>query len=421
MRVSTIAALALVLSLTAAGCGGGKQDTIRVGYYGDCYGPFGATEGTAGAELAFIRLGAQALGPDPTDGVSPVTIAGKRVELVNGCMFYGSQVSELAAARRLVEQEHVDVLVTPGYAPDITEQLYPARRPGETFVSAGILPAPPRPNLFKVAPSLRQGVAGLGTYAYRTLGWRTAAIVGEDDPVGWTLASGFVAEFCSLGGKVVDRLWEQPNATSWAPSVRKIPADVDGTALMSNFLLPASFFAAYRKAHPDLARHVVMSGIPIARGDRTPGIMAAGFLPFVSTLPSWTRYLRDFKAAFPSYKGPAGYAGDVYSYDSVELALQAIAYVHGDISRDQKNLKDAMHRVSVETPTGRLGIDPSGGVVAQNFLIRNERRAGKVVPATVGDVPAVDNGFGGYFSAPSPPDSETQPACHKGDVPSWAR
>ena len=67
------------------------------------------------------------------------------------------------------------------------------------------MPAPPEPNVFGVAPNLRQGSAGLGAYAYHTLGWRTAVTLGEDDPLGWSLTSGFVAEFCSLGGKIVKR------------------------------------------------------------------------------------------------------------------------------------------------------------------------------------------------------------------------
>ena len=69
-----------------------RSDTIRIGFYGDCYGPFGARheQGTAGAELPFVRRGAKVLGSEPTDGVGAVTIAGKRVELVVDCDFYGS-------------------------------------------------------------------------------------------------------------------------------------------------------------------------------------------------------------------------------------------------------------------------------------------------------------------------------------------
>ena len=65
----------------------------------------------------------------------------------------------------------------------------------------------PPPNLFRFAPTGAQTTAGLGTYAYRDLGWRRAVVVAEDWYPGWESAAGFVAEFCALGGDVVERDW----------------------------------------------------------------------------------------------------------------------------------------------------------------------------------------------------------------------
>ena len=428
MRASAALALLLVSLTAAAGCGGSSQPPIRIGLYGDCYGPFGLGNQllTAGAELPFVRRGATLRGNQPTDGVRPVTVAGRRVELVLDCDFYGSTVSELAAARRLVEQRHVDILLTPEYTPDFAEQLYPKHEPAVTFVSTGLDPLPGRPNLFRVAPSWRQGSAGLGAYAYEQLGWRTAAVVGEDDYVGWSLASGFVAEFCSLGGTIVKRVWVEPNAKSWAPAVGRIPSQADGVALMPNFLQASSFFAAYRRLQPDPARHVVMSATAIAHGDRTPGITTAGFLPFVSAAPAWNRQLDAFRTAFPRYGAFAGTPPPVYASDAVELALEAIQRAGGDLSHLQQRLRAAMRELArerrVPTPVGPLVLDSHNNAVAPNFLVRMTRQAnGEPVPVTAGIVKDVDAGFGGYFTASSPPDGETQPVCRKGHVPPWAR
>ena len=65
----------------------------------------------------------------------------------------------------------------------------------------------PAPNVFRFAPDAAQSVAGAGSYAYRELGWRTAAIVADDIPYSWEGAAGFISEFCSLGGRIVDRAW----------------------------------------------------------------------------------------------------------------------------------------------------------------------------------------------------------------------
>jgi branched-chain amino acid transport system substrate-binding protein len=429
-RLLAVMAIALPIALAAAGCGG-TRDTIRIGYYGDCYGAFsGDTEqGMLGAELPFVRRGAKPMGSLPSDGVGSITVAGKRVEFISDCFYYGSVVSELAAVRRLVEQRGVNILVTPALIPDFGEPLYAPRQPHVAFISTGLTYQPPVPNVFRVSLSMTQSLAGLGAYAYRTLGWRTAAIFGEDDPFGWSMAAGFVAEFCSLGGKVVQRRWESSDVENWTPIVRKLPRGVDGVALMTGLQSTKSFFSAYRRVQPDLRRHVVMSATAIETalrtgGARQPGIMAAGFLPFAPPGPAWMRYLRDAHAAFPHYRGPLAGPADIYAYDAVELALEAIAQVHGDLSHGERRLMAALPRVlpQVKTPSGGLHFDRNRHAVGENFLIEDMPGAGSgSAPRTVGVIPNVDESFGGYFTAHSPPDSETQPICSKGHVPSWAR
>ena len=428
-RLPVASMLALLVTLAATSCGGGTHGTIRIGFYGDCHGFFtsGHEAGTAGVELPFIRRGAMPKGSEPTDGVGSITIAGKRVELVVDCDYYGSSVSELAAIRRLVEQQHADIVVTPGFVPDFGEVFYPRHQPGVTFISTGLLPVPAQPNVFRVSMSAREASAGLGAYAYHTLGWRTAATFGEDDPLGWSITSGFVAEFCSLGGKVIQRSWAPAEFADWGRRVRQLPRGVDGVALMTGLQSTTNFFPAYRKLRPDLSRHVVASAFAIAEGFfRQPGVMTAGFLPFVSTAPSWRAYFRDLHAAFPQYKGVIGTPADVYGYDAVELALEAIARVHGDMSHGERGFKAALPALlpRVRTPTGTtLRLDRNQHVVRAELPhpVREGRRTAPSSRLTVGLVPKVDDSFGGYFTRSSPPDSETQPVCRKGHVPPWAR
>ena len=179
-RLANVGALALVAAV-AAGCGSERRDTIRIGIYGDCYGPFPAVteQSELGADLAFMRHGAKPNGSRPSAGVSAITVAGKRVELVLGCDFYRSHTSSLAVARRLVEQEGVDILVTPQDVPDDSvDSLYGPRRPGVTFLSTGSDPVGRLGhNVFRISPDNRQLSAGLGAYAFHTLGWRTAVTV----------------------------------------------------------------------------------------------------------------------------------------------------------------------------------------------------------------------------------------------------
>src|SRR5262245_25817831 len=198
------AASIALLAIAATACGGNGSVPIRIGFFSDCKGLFATNyeQAVAGAELPFRQRGAKPLGPRPSDGLGGVSIGGKQVELVVGCDFGGSLVSTLHESRRLVEQEGASILVTP-----ITEEVsreYAERQRSIAFVATGLSQyttlVDPMPNIFRFNADTTQGMAGLGAYAYHDLGWRTAAVFGEDGPFGWSIAAGFVTEFCALGG-----------------------------------------------------------------------------------------------------------------------------------------------------------------------------------------------------------------------------
>ena len=336
-RLTAAVTAALLLALAATSCGSSNRDTIRIGIMGDCWTSFAPATVSfmAGAELPFVERGAKPRGSNPSNGVGSVTVAGKRVELLSDCYFGGSSVSLLAAARRLVEQQGVNVLLTGENEYDDTVlRQYELHQPGVTFISMGLDPSSttngPLPNRFHIAPDWRAAFAGIGAYAYRTLGWRTAVTIGSDDFVGWSLQAGFVAEFCSLGGRVVKRLLAPTVTTDWSRYVRQIPHGIDGVAVTGDQRM-ATFFSSYEKRQPDLPRHVVMSAVQIAQGARPVGVMAGGMLPFVSSLPGWKRYLREFHAAFPGYH-VNGTIFDVYAYDAVETGARGARAVCTAIS-----------------------------------------------------------------------------------------
>jgi branched-chain amino acid transport system substrate-binding protein len=417
--------LALVVA-AAAGCGSGRPETIRIGIYGDCYGPFPAftEQAEAGADVSFIRRGAKPNGIRPSDGVSAISVAGKRVELVLGCDLYRSRTSSLGIARRLVEQEGADILVTPDDVPDDgVASLYSPRQPGVAFISTALDPAARLgPNVFHIAPDNRQLQAGLGAYAFHTLGWRTADIVEEDDPQGYGSSAGFIAEFCSLGGTIVGRQRGPATSIDWSRVVRQIPRAADGVVLMTGLASTNGFFARYGRLHSDVQRRVVMTGEPVVLGDRPPsGVMVTG-TPFSSSNPAWRGYLEAGRAAYPRYGAGFGEPIDLGDYDAVELALEALQRVHGDMSHGEKRFMAALTSIRLHTPAGVARVDGHHQAVVSNFLSRVERGPnGAVVLHTVRTVPNVESTFGGYFTPTSPRDSRTQPVCRKGNVPDWAR
>src|SRR3954463_763906 len=222
-----------------AGCGGAPRP-LRVGVVVDCVGvnrPLQAAE-LAGAELPLVRRGARLRGADPTAGITRATIAGRPVELVRGCTELYEFSTLTAEIRRLVEREHVDVVVAGGSGPDdVTVRDVAARYPRVSFLPVAHGPREVTlrrrtPTVYRTSGDEEQGVAGLGTYAYRTLGWRTAAVVTAPWDGGWSERGALVAEVCAPRGRVPRQLQPFPFAPR-GDDVRRVPRGVDGVAVFA--------------------------------------------------------------------------------------------------------------------------------------------------------------------------------------------
>ena len=133
-----------------------------------------------------------------------------------------------------MEQEDADVLIGPLSGDEgIAVANYAKEHPDKTFVNgiAGAQDATLKvqaPNFFRFHPDGAQWSAGLGDYAYNELGWKTAAIIGDDYSFPYTSLAGFVAEFCAIGGKVTKRVWAPLGEKDYSSFISQLPDDVDG-------------------------------------------------------------------------------------------------------------------------------------------------------------------------------------------------
>ena len=423
--------LLLPLSLAAAvfaatSCGGAGPKPITIGVLSDCEGQFGfaGDPSYAGAELPLIRRGARLQGSKPGAGVSDVEVAGKKVRLVFGC---GDDSAEkaLAEARRLVEDAGVDILIGPlQIAESFPVHDYARKRPGTTFLdgtAAGqaLTLHDPLPHLFRFSSDGAQFVAGLGTYAYKQLGWRKAITVAFDEGFEYTQVAGFVAEFCALGGTIVKRLWSpQGDVTHYAAR-----GQTDGFFVGD----PDGFATTFSNLHGNLAKRIV-GGIEWGflspkRQKRAAGVVFAAPVPFGSATPqAWDDYVSTFRKSFPSLAGLGGGIFDIAYYDAMEAALEALERVHGDLSGGERRFRTALAAVRLDSPIGPIHLDRNRQAVAPNFLIQLRMEGnGKPAPRTIRVVPSVEETFGGYFHTHGPLPSRAYPPCKHGNPPPWAR
>jgi branched-chain amino acid transport system substrate-binding protein len=455
--VLLLAALLLVVAALAAGCGGdddeeggeaptpaatgGETDgeatgePIKIGIFSNNEGAFAPFEGQTwgGAMLPLIARGATPVSGDPTDGVENATIAGHPIEIVYG----GSDSTPDKAveeARRLVEQEQVDILVGPlSGSEGIAVANYSKEQPGVTFVN-GISGAQDTtlkvrsPNFFRFHNDGTQWTAGLGDYAYNELGWRRVVTIGDDYDFPYSQIAGFVAEFCAIGGQVVERLWPPLGEEDYSSYIAQIPDDVDGFFMGVGGTGTVAFVNQYQQLKGNLADRI-MGGIfmtdPVILkeiGDQVIGVVTAGMTSGDSQEPAYLQYAESLGQAYPDLEGTASSVFVYGYYTAMEAIAQALEQVEGDLSDEHAAFRDALTNLTLEAPLGPIRLDENRQAIMDNFLQQiGEDQTGDGIPdvQTIKTIPEVDQTFAGFFSPETPSPDRTNPECKTADPPPW--
>ncbi|HEY3726262.1 MAG TPA: ABC transporter substrate-binding protein [Solirubrobacteraceae bacterium] len=407
-----------------------SPNAIRIGVLATCGGPFALFESEAfsGAKYALINdAGGKATGTSAQAGVSGAKIAGRPVSLFFGCSDATPDVA-VAEARRLVESQKVNVLVGPLSGDEgIAVANYAKTQPQVTFVNGtsgaqGTTLSVRAPNFFRFGGDGAQWMAGLGAYAYKTLGWRKAAILGEDYSYPYTQAAGFLAEFCGLGGQVTKRVWAPLTTTDWSSYVAQLPRDVDGVLLLTGGTNTVNALKSYLGLGEQIKGHVlggssVLDPTAFTVGDQLAGLTGGSPVPLGGTGAQWTTYVSGFSKVYD--KSLAQSLFTVLYYDAMKAVIQGVTQVKGKLSGNEQALKAALAKLTPTFPNGQVKLDANRNSVQPAYVVQvaNNGGLGFKVLRTVN---SVNQDFGGVFKPGQPAPSRTAPACTKGPLPSWA-
>ena len=421
--------------------GGGGGGAIKVGFLSDCEGTFGSFfEPTAsGFNQALIdKAGAAPASKKPSEGVTGATVAGKKIDIVGyGCADETADKA-IEETRRLVEQEGADVLVGPLSGDEgIAVANYAKENPDKTFINgiAGAQDATLKvqaPNFFRYHPDGAQWSAGLGDYAYNELGWKRAAIIGDDYSFPYTSLAGFVAEYCAIGGNITKRIWAPLGEKDYSSYISQIPEDIDGLYVGIGGSGLINFVKQYRQQRGELDTKRMMGNVfwddPLVLkevGNSLIGGTTAAMTAGDSDDPEVTAYLDALEESYGAELAGLGPSVFTYGYYTAGQALvKALEEVGGDVS-DPKALQDALANVSLtgdEAPYGDVTLDENNQAISNVFVKRIVKdKTGDGVPdvETFRRIPDVDQTFGGFFSADSPAPDRQNPECVKKDPPPW--
>ena len=421
--------------------GGGEEaavsdEPIRVGFLSTCEGAFGAFyEATAGGfNVPLINRGAEAVSDTPTDGIEGAEIAGREVEVVGyGCSDETPDVA-VDEARRLIEQEDADVLIGPLSGDEgIAIANYAKEQPDKTFINgaSGAQDTTLKvqaENFFRFHTDGAQWSAGVGDYAFNELGWKTAVTIGDDYSFPYTSVGGFIADFCAVGGDVVERLWPPLGESDYSSFIAQIPKDVDGIYVGVGGEGLIAFMEQYIEQNgpidPDKMIGNLFVDDPLVLeeiGDRVIGVTTSGNTAGDSTDPDVAEYIGQVEAVYPEVAELAASVFVYHYYGAVEAMAKAIEELDGDIS-DPAAFHETLAGIEltgVEAAFGDVVLDENRQAISDNYVKQVVEGPDGPTVQTISRIPAVDQQFGGAFTADTPAPDRTNPTCEERDLP-WA-
>ncbi len=219
----------------------------------------------------------------------------------------------------------------------------------------------------------------LGTYAYKNLGFRRAALVCQDYTWGWQTCGGFHYAFQQAGGKVVQRIFAPIGTTDYAPFVTQLKRDVDVVyttlvgADVPRFVKAYADFGLKGKIPLLGSEDLVAADAYRYYGPEGAGIR--GITPFTTALnrPAMQRFVKAYRAISggkdPTFWGEAAYVAAMI----IDRTLQKLRAEGVPTAKLPDYVRNNATKFIATVRTINLSDTPSSPVTVDkyNFAIRN--------------------------------------------------
>lgn len=374
-------ALACVLLCATASSGVAQERPLRIGAMLPLSGAFAALG-------QYTREGLELYLKDHHS-----TLGGRKVEVVWADDTNEPQVG-LTQMRRLVEQEHVDLVFGPVAAnvgaaivPYVTAHKMPTIWP---IVSEDdMTQRTPSPYIVRTGWTSSQTTHVLGDYAYKTLHYRRVATIAYDFNFGWQSIGGFVDAFQSDGGKVVKQIWTPIVTNDFSSFLSALPTDVDAVMCSFSGQTAINFMRQYRQfglKAPVICQGNATDESTLAQeGPPAEGVLTALHYSAALDTARNKAFVAEYTAAYghgPSYYGEGGYV-------AAEFADKGLAALHGNLG-DPVAFVKAVHSVTIkDAPRGPIAWDSHGNPVENVYIRRVEMRNGALQNTVLRTYPSV--------------------------------
>ncbi len=415
LHLGSLSAVALMSALGAPVLADGHAGTLKIG------------------ALATLEGTYTQLGEDSIRGITTALeaagneIAGRDVEVIT-VSTDGSPDSALRAARKLVEQDGVDIIIGPlSGSEGIALRDYSKTQPGTTFIngSSGAMETTfvdPSDNFFRFNTDGAQWSVGLGNYVYNEKGYETVATIGEDYSFIYTQVFGFATEYCAAGGEITERFWVPLGTKDFGSIIAALPDDVDAIYLGLGGGDAVNFLNQYQQAGGDanlIGGSIMVDGTVLnsegsAKAALT-GVPSSGMMADTSDDPRWTDFVSLYQDTFDEAdRFPAPTLFSLAYYNSTSAMLQCMEAVGGDLSDGQAGFRECLSNLTLEAPNGDIKLDENRQAIGSNFVVEvREQDDGSLATEVVSVIENVNQTLGidpAAFAAIGLPGRET-PVC----------
>src|SRR5579863_1868639 len=420
--------LAAAATLTAAvGIGSANAaDKIKIGVTATLEGTYTVLgeDGMRGYELALKAHGGKA--------------GGREIETVVGSTD-ASPDSAVRAAKKLVEQDKVDILISPlSGSEGIAIRDYSKTQPQITVMNAGSgalettygdpsAGVSPSPTFYRTNLDGAQWQAGLGDYAYNVKHYKKIATVGEDYSFVYTQVMGLTVEFCKAGGEISKRFWVPLGTKDFASVISSLPDDVDAVYLGLGGADAVNFLNQYQQAGGNahllggsiMVDQTVLSSKGKAK-EALIGTIAASGMADNDPNPKWQAFVKAYQA-----HAKTGYYKNAFAspsllainyYNSADAVFKALDQVKGDLSNNNEKFRAALKATVLDAPNGKITLDENRQAIGTNFVtevVKDDK--GDLIAKVVKVIPNVQERLGfskAVFDKFVPPGRDNPP-CKK--------
>ncbi len=322
------------------------------------------------------------------------TAAGRKITVVVEDTA-GDPNTSLTKARKLIEQDKVDVLVGPtlaneGYA--VRNYIDHAKVPDlfPTVSSDDITQRERTPWIIRTGWTSSQPAQALGKFVYDQ-GKRRVAVIGVDYAFGWENVGGFQRVFEDLGGKVVQKIWNSSATSDFAPYFPQLKKGIDALVVAESGGNGIRFLQQWQEF--GLKGTVPIYGLCgltdeallKSMGDEALGVITPLQWSAALKTPNAEAFVKKFRA---QYKDPPGYRAES-GYVTAQVIAKALEATKGNPG-SAKALDDALRAVKItNAPRGPISFDQYGGVVQNEYIRRVDRVNGELQNTVIETYPNV--------------------------------